>query len=323
MNSVKPDVTPAFGEYLEQLNVLIAQATAGGVESTPETARAALASLNQFSLPKVEIAEITDSAVTYEHDGPVRVPVRIYNPRPGQVADVIVFVHGGGHMAGDLDVYDFSARRTAAASGMLVVSVDYRRSPEARYPLGVTDTHAVLTHLDELLADYPTTGTVYGVADSGGGAVLATIAQFCVREEWASPISRQVLIYPSLDYTMSGESMATHGQGYFLEASRVQWYFERYFPPGVDWKAASPMFGPFCAGMPDTLVIVAKADPLRSEGETYVAQMRAAGAQADLIVAPGMIHAYLFFETMAGPECLHTYEIITDYLTTGRASWSA
>lgn len=319
------DVTAEFRAYLDELNVLIAQARAAGVESTPESARAALAGLNQFNLPKVEIAAVADGAVTYDdplNDGPVTVPVRIYDPAPGVAKDVIFFVHGGGHMAGDLDVYDFSARRTAAASGMLVVSVDYRRSPQAKYPLGVTDTHAVLTNLDTLLADYPRTAHVYAVADSGGGAKLATIAQFCVRDGWESPIERQVLIYPSLDYTMSGETVRTHGAGYFLEEARIKWYFENYFEPAVDWKEASPLFGPFSEAMPQTLVIVAEADPLRSEGEEYVEAMRAAGAKADLILAPGMIHAYLFFETMAGPECDRTYEIISQYLQTGEAKWA-
>ena len=316
---------PAFEAYLAELNPLIAAARAAGVESTPESARAALAGLNQYALPAVEVAQVFDSAVEYDDGGEtVRVPVRVYVPAPGEPRDVVFFVHGGGHMAGDLDVYDYSARRVAAATGMVTVSVDYRRSPEARFPLGLTDAYQVLRRLDDVLVGVATTGRVNAVADSGGAAKLASIAQRVARGEWTSPIDRQVLLYPSLDYTMSGESLETFGNGYFLSAERVGWYFDHYFPEGSDRVAASPAFGPFDAEMPRTLVIAAEYDPLLSEAVDYASRASAAGAPMDLLVAPGMIHAFAFFETMIPTEIDRLYAIAAEFLRTGVAAreWS-
>lgn len=322
---------PAFARYLEDLNVLIAEAQRNGVQPTPESARAALAGLNQFALPAVQLAEVRDAAVTYQPDADavasgdpdtLSIPVRIYVPEHYAKSDAVFFVHGGGHMAGDLDVYDFSARRTAQATGMIVVSVDYRRSPEHPYPAGLTDTYQVLKHLDQVLDGYETTGKIHAVADSGGAAVVSSIAMRTVAGEWSSPIERQVLIYPSLDYTMSGQSIQDYGTGYFLEAQRVHWYFENYLPAGVDWKAVSPVFGPFSADMPETLVIAAEYDPLISEAETYVNEVNNAGSKATLVVAPGMIHAYTFFESMVTEEVENTYRMIGDFLRTGTASWN-
>ncbi len=315
-------LAPSFRTYLDQLNPLIAQNAEKGVQPTPESARAALASLNQFALPAEPVALVVDRAVVYESDGvDVTVPVRVYVPRPDEPSDVVLFVHGGGHMAGDLDVYDFSARRTANATGMVVVSVDYRRSPEHPYPAGLTDTHAVLVRIEQVVGDLATTDVVQAVADSGGAAVVSSIAMHAAAGDWSSPITRQVLLYPSLDYTMSGATIQTLGTGHFLEADRVQWYFDNYFDGDVDRAAASPVNGPFTADMAQTLVIAAQYDPLLSEAETYVQRMLDAGAQADLVIAPGMIHAYAFFETMVPDECARTYEVIADYLRTGAADW--
>lgn len=315
---------PAFEEYLAQLNPLIAQSKAAGVQPTPESARAALAGLNQFSAAPVEVASTIDRVVQYQLDGEViSVPVRIYVPLGYSLNDSVLFVHGGGHMAGDIEVYDSSARRTAAASKMIIVSVDYRRAPEAPFPAGLTDSYQVLLQLPELLADYDVTGTVHAVADSGGAAKVASIAMRTAAGQWKSNISRQVLLYPSLDYTLGGASVAELGEGFFLERDRIVWYFENYFPDGVDWQQSSPLNGPFTDSMPETLVIAAEYDPLRSEAEAYVDRVQAAGSHAELRIAPGMIHAYLFFETMVPELVAESYERIGQFLNTGHAdAWS-
>lgn len=307
---------PAFRAYLDWLNPIVAANAAAGFQPTPESARAALAGLNEFALPSTPIAQVFDTAVDAD-GGPV--PVRVYVPHPGTPRDVVLFVHGGGHMAGDLDVYDFSARRVAAATGMVVVSVDYRRSPEAPFPAGLRDVHDVLHGLGQALTGITTTAQVHAMADSGGAAKVASLAQRAAAGEWTSPIRRQVLLYPSLDYTMQGRTIREFGEGYFLSAERIAWYFDHYFPVDVDRAAASPLSGPFAADMPHTLVIAAEYDPLLSEAEEYVDRMRAAGARAHLLVAPGMIHAFAFFESKIAPEIARLYEIVGGFLTTGDA----
>ena len=304
---------PKFREYLDALAVQLEQSGASATEPTPELARAALASLNQFALPKVAVARVFDAIVPAESP----VPVRVYVPNPDEPSDVIFFVHGGGHMAGDLDVYDFSARRTAATANMVTVSIDYRRAPEAPYPLGLTDTYNALTNLHEVLQDVRTTGTVHAVADSGGAAKIASIAMRAAAGEWVNPISRQVLLYPSLDYTLRGQSVGEFGEGYFLTAERVAWYFDNYFPAGTDRAVASPLSGPYSAEMPDTLVIAAEYDPLISEAKTYVQNMNAAGAEAHFLQAQGMIHAYAFFESLVPEAINRTYEILSGFLRQG------
>lgn len=310
---------PAFRTYLEVLNPLVEQAVKDGFVPTPESARAALAGLNEFALPAVPVAQVFDGTAGGSEGGAAAVPVRVYVPRPGIPSDVIFFVHGGGHMAGDLDVYDFSARRTAASTGMVVLSVDYRRSPEAQFPEGLKDTYRVLHDLESVLEGVARTGRVYAVADSGGAAKVASIAMQVAAGQWSSPILRQVLLYPSLDYTMGGASLEELGKGYFLSSERIKWYFDNYFPEGTDRAAASPLSGPFTPDMPETLVIAAEYDPLLSEAVEYVERMQDAGARAHLVVAPGMIHAFAFFEDKVPEATTRLYELITAFLTDGGA----
>ncbi len=301
---------PAFRTYLDELAPLVAQAERDGVAPTPASARAALAGLRAYSAPDAPVALVRDGSAA-------GVPVRVYAPAPGEERDAVLFVHGGGHVAGDLDVYDGSARRTAAASGMTVVSVDYRRAPEWPYPAGLDDTAAVLNRLEEALVGIPWSGRVHAVADSGGAAKVASLAMRAAAERRTCAIERQVLIYPSLDYTMSGATMTEFGAGYFLSAQRVAWYFDQYFPAGVDRTEASPVSGPFSADMPETLVIAAEYDPLRSEAEEYVRRARDAGARVSLVVATGMIHAFAFFETLVPRDVARLYEVTANFLADG------
>jgi acetyl esterase/lipase len=316
----------AFQQYLDELNPLVQQAALDGVQATPESARAALAGLNVFAAPAVPIARVYNRVIGGRMDATgasqpaeasFAVPVRVYVPQPGIPSDVVLFVHGGGHMAGDLDVYDFSARRLAAETGMVIVSVDYRRSPETPFPGGLEDVYHVLQNLDSAIAGESVTGQVHAFADSGGAAKVASIAMRVAEGSWSSPIDRQVLLYPSLDYTLSGSSITELESGFFLSADRVRWYFDHYFPAGSDRRVASPLFGAVSDAMPETLVIVAEYDPLRSEAESYVTRLHEADARAHLLVAPGMIHAFAFFETKVPEEVARLYQISARFLRNG------
>jgi acetyl esterase len=110
------------------------------------------------------------------------VTVRRY--RPAQAgAGTIAFFHGGGWMLGDIETYDILAGTLAAETGLEVVSVEYRRSPEHRYPAALDDCVAVT---EELLRS----SRVAVVGDSAGGNLAAAVAQ-------RTKVAAQALFYPS------------------------------------------------------------------------------------------------------------------------------
>ena len=75
------------------------------------------------------------------------VPCRLYRPGDAR-AGVVVHLHGGGFVFHDIDVHDASARRLANRCGLAVLSVDYRRPPEHRFPAAPDDVSTVVGWLD-------------------------------------------------------------------------------------------------------------------------------------------------------------------------------
>jgi acetyl esterase/lipase len=285
----------------------------GGFIATPTNAREALDAITRrFVATHPDIPLVRDALVT----GPgYDVPVRIYHPAPEKELPLLIFAHGGGHMAGSLTLYDPIARRLAEASGHLLVSVDYRLAPECRYPAGLEDFVSVVEGIRPLLRQLEIAGgeRLSLAGDSAGGALCASAAHI-LQYRPDHPIHKQVLIYPSLDYTLRHPSTEELATGYLLERERILWYFDNYFPPLQDRRGASPLFMPVDGRLPQTLVITAEYCPLRDEGEAYVERLRGAGVAAGQLPFDGMVHAFLNLETLVPDACAEAYRKIGDFL---------
>jgi len=306
-------VSPKLAAWLAELNRQSEEAIKNGYLATVTSAREALANLSTaFVAPGPAIAWVNDELIPGTD---YTVPVRIYHPAPAEARAVIVFCHGGGHMAGSVAVYDPICRRLAAATGHIVVSVDYRRSPENAYPAGLNDAYTaargVWAALERRKLPYRRELTLAG--DSGGGAFTASVSRLAQFDPELA-IARQVLLYPSLDYTLRLPSVDENGQGYFLTKARVAWYFDHYFQHAENRLAPSPLYGEFTARLPKTLVITAGFDPLRDEGIAYVEKLRAVGVHAEHLQFDDLVHAYLNLEAMIEEECAATYAAIARFV---------
>lgn len=281
------------------------------------SAREGLATLTKANVTTSDpmAAVLNDEVDTGER----RIPVRIYRPTLQGKQDVLLFIHGGGHLSGSVKVYDPVARHLATATGNTVISVDYRRAPESPYPQGLSDARAVTEQvwalLDRLHIPYQRQLTVVG--DSGGGAFSATLAQAFSRTH-PGLIKRLVLIYPSLDYTLSWPSVKENGTGKLLDESKIRWYFHQYFQHGEDCQSASPLYLPVSKDFPETLVFSAGLDPLRDEGFAFVARLKAAGVPVKHHHFPGMVHAWLMLEDKVPEEASATYQAIGEFVRHSR-----
>lgn len=313
MTALDPDLKP----WLEQLNQKLSEEQAKGIKGTPQLARDRLAALTSIYVTDIpSVAQVADAAIPANGDQPA-IPVRLYDPAPDADTPVCLFFHGGGHMAGSVEVYDPIARKLATCSNQLVVSVDYRLAPETPFPGGLEDclqaARGIWLLLDDLGVKYRRTLSVIG--DSGGGAFAAAVSNQLASEAGNDHgLHKQVLIYPSLDYTMSMPSMVSNGEGYLLESSRIRWYFDNYFHNDEDRKAQSQLFTPVPEAMPATLVITAGYCPLRDEGFAYAEKLRQAGITCELHNHESMIHAYLNLENLAREACKQTYAQIGRFL---------
>ncbi|MFD1217021.1 alpha/beta hydrolase [Microbulbifer celer] len=305
-------LNPRLAEWLEVVNAQMAQLKAAGFEPTPIAARESLANLTRtFVEPGPEMPVVE----TLVAGGEYAVPVRIYQPEGASAEkSAIIFCHGGGHMAGSVSVYDPICRRMAAACGRTLVSVEYRLAPENPYPAALNDLISVVRHLGSALdkKGIAHNGRWVLMGDSGGGALCASASRLLQHQPHT--IDAQVLVYPSLDYTMSVPSIAENGRGYLLENAKIQWYFENYFQNAENPYLASPLHGEFTARLPRSLVITAGFCPLRDEGVLYVQKVREGGSEAEHVNFDDMIHAFLNLEGLVPEACEQVYSRVAEYL---------
>ena len=235
--------------------------------------------------------------------GAAPVPVRIYTPEGGGPFPILVWYHGGGWVVGDLESADGAARHLCAGSRSIVVSVDYRLAPEAKFPEPLDDCYYATIwasdHADEL-------GGVPGVLSVGGdsaGGNLAAAVSIRAAATGDVRISHQLLVYPVTDANFDTGSYRDNGVGYNLERNGMIWYWQQYLADPA--QAADPLAAPLQLpadfdGLDDlaqALVITAEYDPLRDEGEAYGRRLNALDVPAEINRYDGMIHGFF---SMAG-----------------------
>ncbi len=250
--------------------------------------------------PGPEVGKVEDRSIPGPAGG---VPVRIYTPEGDGPFPILVWYHGGGWVVGDLESADATARHLCAGSRNIVVSVDYRLSPEAKYPEPLDDCYAATLwasdHAEEL-------GGIRGVVSVGGdsaGGNLAAGVSIRAAETGDVRVSHQLLVYPVTEANFDTGSYVDNGTGYGLERDGMIWYWDHYLadpsqandPQCAPMKLASDFEN--LDSIAQALVITAEYDPLRDEGEAYGRHLNALGVPATANRYDGMIHGFF---SMAG-----------------------
>jgi acetyl esterase len=267
---------------------------------TPQSARGALRALaaSRAAVPPPPVA----SAIDIEVKGAAgKLAARVYRVSDRQ-SPTVVFFHGGGWVAGDLETHDRQARLLAIETGAVVVSVDYRRPPETRFPGAFDDGFAAVRDVISRIVEFGGDSTRVGVAgDSAGGNLAATVAIAC--RDAGFELAAQLLVYPVTDvagsYADESEnarypSRAENAEGYFLSRAVMQWFAGHYLEDakhGTDWRV-SPLRAKSLAGLAPAVVCTAWFDPLRDEGKAYADALATAGVATKYHDGLGLIHGY-------------------------------
>jgi acetyl esterase/lipase len=243
------------------------------------------------------VREVSDRLIPGPEGAP-ELPVRIYRPyeerpAPGG-APTVVFLHGGGWVLGNLETHDATARAMCRASGAVVVSVDYRLAPEARFPEPADDAYAAVCWAAENIAALGGDPHALQVAGDSAGGNLAAVCTIMARERGGPRIAHQSLIYPSTDPTAETESRRVNAEGYFLTEAAMHWFGAQYFGPDGDLTHhyAAPLRADL-SGLPPAHVITAGCDPLCDEGRAYAAKLHESGVPVTEAHFPGMFHGFL------------------------------
>ena len=230
------------------------------------------------------------------------IPATLYTPADvPEPSGLLVYYHGGGFSVGSRISHDPVARYLASHAGVRVLSVEYRRAPEHRFPAAVEDAIAAFEyahrHATDLGAD-PDRIAVGG--DSAGGNLAAVTAQQAVRRGGAVP-AFQLLMYLLADFNTRRPSRDLFAQGSTFTDRNLRWALDNYIPPGTDPidPRLSPLHGDV-TGLPPAYIASAGFDPIRDDGEAYAEKLRAGGVPVTLSLQADLPHAYLNFVGLGG-----------------------
>lgn len=227
-----------------------------------------------------------------------RILCRVHRPHTRHAADhelpVLVWFHGGGWVWSSVDTHDRLTREYAAAGEVVVVSVDYALSPEAKFPQALEECAAVVRHVTTCGVDWGIDPNRVLIGGNSAGGNLALATALMLRDQSGPALRGIVAIYPVCDNDFTRPSYVEFGEGYGLTREKMDFYWNVYVPHAAD--RAHPWAAPLRAdlsGLPPVLIHLAELDVLRSEGEALSEKLRHAGIPVELETFPGVVHGFL------------------------------
>lgn len=228
--------------------------------------------------PREDVATVLD----VDADG-----VRCLLYVPDGASSVIVHLHGGGFVFHDVDVHDAVARRLANRAGAAVLSVDFRRPPEHRFPAAPDDVDVALGWLEREGAGHGLTGARFVHGDSAGGN-LALVAALRNPGLFAAV----ALTYPFLDPEAGFDSYTSAAAGF--DPVEAAWYWQQYVadPADLTNPDVAPLLSDRLGTLPPTLVVTAEHDPLRDEGEELARRLAELEVEVTATRYLGQVHGF-------------------------------
>jgi acetyl esterase/lipase len=264
--------------------------------------RAVLGSLGDL-LPAYEPAnpiEVRDTTVPGPSDAP-DVPVRIYTPGHRNAAvPGLLYIHGGGFVMGDVQMFNPSMLRLVDELGVVMVSVDYRLAPEHPFPAPVEDCYAALTWVGAMAAELGVDPARLGVAGESAGGGLAAAVALLARDRGGPALCFQYLGIPELDDRLDTPSMRAYHDTPMWNRPNAIFSWTNYLgaePGGADVSPyAAPARAEDLSGLPPAFVTTCQFDPLRDEGIIYAQRLMQAGVHTELHHYPGTFHGSVAVE---------------------------
>lgn len=227
-------------------------------------------------------------------------PLRLYRPA-GDKLPVLLYAHGGGFVLFRAKDYDRFCKRLAAQSGCMVVSVDYRLAPEARWPAGVEDMIAAYNWLRRQAGEWGGDASRIAFAGDSAGGHIVFGAAIRLRDA-GSPLPRALAAFcPIGDTRQDAASHAAFGGGqYLLSTAFVAWGLKHYLPEAALHEHPETALTRFAdlKGLPPALLVSAGFDPLRDEAHALADALRTQGNAVQLLHFDEVTHMFYLLYSM-------------------------
>ena len=291
-----PKAAPDMQAVLDQLAKLgskpVEILTPVQARVNPSAADAAKAEMAAKGMSTAPDPSVTTQDMPYGSDP--KQFARIYKPAgatSGKPMPVVVYYHGGGWVIATVDTYDSTPRAMAKALNAIVVSVEYRLAPEAKFPAQHEDAAAAYKWALANAASMGGDPMKVALAGESAGGNLAVATAIYARDNRLQAPVHILSVYPIANSSMTLPSRMDSANAKPLNAAMLPWFGYYYsttkadqMDPRINLVAAN------LRGLPPTTIVNAQIDPLRSDGETLAAAMRKAGGKVEQLTFPGVTH---------------------------------
>jgi acetyl esterase len=219
-------------------------------------------------------------------------PVRIYTPKKSGPYSGFVYFHGGGWVLNHTDRYEAQLVDIAEKTNSVVLSINYQKSPEHKFPIPHDDCYAALKWMIENAAELNIDKNKIGVGGDSAGGNLAAGISLRARDEKV-PLAYQLLIYPATKLDFDTDSYLNNADGYGLRRKGMMWFWDQYLNAGDKKNPyAVPDTAPDHKGLAPAIIPTAEYDVLRDDGISYAARLEAAGNKVIYKDFEGQIHGF-------------------------------
>ncbi len=230
-----------------------------------------------------------------EIPGPAgNLPVRVYTPAGAGPFPVVVYFHGGGWVIADKEVYDGGARGIAKQANAVVVSVDYRRAPEAKFPAAWDDCFAAYKWVAANAASLKGDPAKLALAGESAGGNLAVSTAIAARDAGVPKPLAVIAVYPVAQTgNLATSSYVDSAKAKPLNKPMIEWFVDKLFAKPTD--KSDPRVDVVNAkleGLPPTTIINAQIDPLRDDGQMLADALKKAGVKVDRKLYNGTAHEF-------------------------------
>lgn len=297
-HSSDADVDPDLGPVVAGLRAKLH--ARGSLEAvTPMEMRVrAKAEFQPWNADPPPVAQVRDFIVE-------DVPVRLYDPSPGGDGGLLIYLHGGGWVIGDLDLEDAALRRIARRGGVRILSVDYRLAPEHPFPAQLDDAETVLRAAAEGRMGLAVDPARLALGGASAGANLALGTALRLRDRGGAAPAFLLLMYGAYAGGVPTDSWTAFADGRFgLPASAMQWFWQTYAGSAVGTERgyAVPLEAEL-AGLPPVFLNHAELDILRDDTVQLAKKLQASGIAVEHRGYAGAIHGFTQYAKASALAC--------------------
>lgn len=290
------DIAPQMLAVIETLDTIVPNPihtlTPAAARAQPTPADAVMRVMSNFNVPTPPFNVDTSGRNIPVSGGQIH--LRIYTPKTGKTKyPVIVYYHGGGWVIATIDTYNSSAQNLAEKANAIVVSVEYRKGPEHKFPTAHNDAFAAYKWALANAGSFNGDSTKTAVAGESAGGNLAITVGMMARDSSVRLPVYAISVYPVAANDPNTPSKIQYAEAHPLSTPDLPWFLGYYL--NNNSEAASPLIDLVNAnlsGLPPTTIIAAEIDPLQSEGKTLADKLQAAGVSVNYKLYQGVTHEF-------------------------------